>query len=275
MPTVWLLVFLLMSWPSLAQPDSVQHTNANIIRRTHPQYDEEIMYFGKHDQYFTVRTLRKNGSLFRSDSYEVLPGVLPGGFRLDSLRRIIPHGATKIMHPNGRVYVSCDYKEGLLQGPFMVFYDDGAIKRRELYRQGRLARSECYDPDGGKIACEPFQQPAQFLGKVSELERYISNQVGSVVDGERVRRVTALLAINEIGQVVQVETSADASELAGSQRTTAIARMRQAIQNMPEWTPNRLNWKPAITDGKATPSVCVIRIYRYQGRLDMTMNFRL
>lgn len=270
-----LLFIVLLSKVGLAQVDSVAHTQANVVRRTHRDYDEEIMYYGKHDRYFTVRVLRKDGTLFRSDSYEMLPSVLSGGFPLDSIHRISPYGPTKIMHPNGRVYVSCEYKDGLLQGPFLVFYEDGSIKRREYYKAGHVRQSQCYGPEGGKQTCEPFYQSPEFLGKSADLSQYLKQQVGPVIDGERVRSVTATLTINEIGQVVSIDASANANSFAGNQVYVATSRMRQAIQNMPEWTPNRLNWKPARNDGTAMPSTCIIRVYRYQGVLGYTMGFRL
>jgi len=233
------------------------------------------MYYGKHNRYFNVRILQKNGSLFRSDSYEMLPKIMPGGFELDSLRRISRYGPTKLMYPNGQVRVSCEYRDDLLEGPFMVFYEDGLVKRREYYRQGRVRQSACYGPDGSKQTCEPFYQVPKFLGKVADLNCYLEQQVGSLVDGERIRTITALLSINEIGQVVRVEATVSADSSAGTLRTNAVVRMKLAIQNMPEWEPNRLNWKPALSDGRGVPSVCALRVYRYRGQFGSRMNFEM
>lgn len=258
-----------------AQADSVQRSSGSAIRRVHPEYDEEIVYFGKHNQYFTVKVFRKNGVLFRMDTYNVLPKTLSNGFQLDSLSRIIHHGTTKIMYPSGQVYVSCEYKEGALHGPFMAFYEDGAIKRREYYRYGRLSKSQCYTADGTAQRCEPFYQPTKFLGNPRELEMYLTKKLESVVDGERIRRVTATLSINEIGQVVRVMVAVSTSPFAEQQVQAVGSYVQQVIRNMPEWTPDKMNWKPAINDGVATTSTCVLSVFRISGQIRCYVSYPL
>lgn len=264
---------LLFSRLVVAQADSAIKSQS--IRRAFADHDEEILYFGKRDQYFTVRTLLKNGSLFRLDSYELLPKTLANGFRLDSLSRIMRHGPTKIMYPNGQVYISCEYKENALNGPFMVFYDDGAAKRREYYKLGRLSKSECYTPDGTKQACTPFYQAAVFQGKPKELAAYLKQKLGTIIDGERIRGIRATLTINEIGQIIRVRANVMGDQSTGGQAPEAVNYVQQVIRSMPEWTPDKLNWKPALNDGVATPSTCVLSIYRLYGALDYRLFYQL
>ncbi|MCX6216435.1 hypothetical protein [Spirosoma sp.] len=267
------LLGLLLSLPVQAQSDLVK--NSQMVRRTFAEYDEEILYFGKRNQYFTVRTLLKNGSLFRVDSYQVLPQTLPNGFPLDSLSRIFRFGPTKIMYLTGKPYITCEYKDDVLHGPFMVFYEDGSIKRKEYYRNGRMTQSACFTADGTKEACTPFYQSAQFLGKPTELSTYMKQKLGPLVDGERIRRVTATLAINEIGQVTGIGVLLNTNVSENAKMPEAVTYVQQVIRNMPEWTPEKLNWKPAINDGKATASTCVLTVFRVYGSLQYNMFYRL
>jgi hypothetical protein len=268
-----LLLGLLISSSVRAQTDSLKNT----VRRSFPDYYQEIQYFGKRDQYFTVRTFLKNGTLFRLDSYTLLPKTLPNGFQLDSLSRIIHYGPTKIMYRSGKLYISCEYKDDILSGPFMVFYEDGAIKRKEYYRSGNLAKakSKCYSQDGNLEQCEPFYQAAKFLGKSSDLTTYLKQKLESVIDGVEVRQVNAIMTINEIGQIIRVNVVVN-RDMSASQRFPAVVTyMQQAIRNMPEWTPDKLNWKPAINDGKPTPSTCILSVYRTYGSLQYNLTYRM
>ncbi|GAB3790018.1 hypothetical protein GCM10028818_59500 [Spirosoma horti] len=270
-----LLLGLLVSQSVVAQTDSapVKH----VVRHSYAGYDEEILYFGKHDQYFTVRTYLKNGSLFRFDSYMLQPKTLPNGFQLDSLSRIVRYGPTKIMYPNGKVYISCEYKGNMLQGPFMVLYEDGSVKRREYYRAGTLSRnkSECYTPEGTKQTCAPFYQVAQFQGKPNDLSAYLKQKLSPVLDGERIRRITATLTINEIGQVIGVKAIVNGNPAESVQMPDVVSYAQQVIRNMPEWTPDKLNWKPALNDGVATPSTCVLSVYRIYGSVQYNLFYRM
>ncbi|WP_461093217.1 toxin-antitoxin system YwqK family antitoxin [Spirosoma gilvum] len=258
-----------------AQADSVRSTSASGIRRSHADYDEEIVYFGKHNQYFTVKVFRKNGELFRLDTYNLLPKTLSNGFQLDSLSRIIHHGTTKIMYPSGKVYVSCEYKDGALHGPFMAFYEDGSVKRREYYRYGRLSKSQCYTAEGTEQRCDPFYQPAKFLGNPKDLQTYLTQKLESVVDGDRIRRVTATLSINEIGQVIRVSVAVSTSPYAEQQVQAVGSYVQQVIRNMPEWTPDKMNWKPAINDGVATASTCTMSVFRFSGMIRCYVSYQL
>ncbi len=268
-----LLFGMWFSIPVAAQDESdlLKHT----VHRSFADYDEEIMYFGKRDQYFTVRTLLKNGSLFRLDTYTRLPKMLANGFQLDSLSRIVRHGPTKIMYPNGQVYISCEYKENLLNGPFMVLYEDGTTKRREYYKHGHLSRGECYTQDGVKKACVPFYQAAAFQGKPKELAAYLKQKLETVIDGERIRGIRAMLTINEIGQIITVKANVMGYQSAISQAPEAVNYVQQVIRNMPEWSPDRLNWKPALNDGVATTSTCVMSIFRLYGSLEYRLFYQL
>ena len=269
----WLFALIFFSRFAAGQADSVRTPPA--LRRALAEYDQEIMYFGKRNDYFTVRTFRKNGQLLRIDTYNLLPKTLSNGYQLDSISRIVHHGPTKIMYPTGRVYASCEYKVDVLNGPFMVFYEDGAIKRREYYKFGRITKSECFTPDGEKQTCEPFYQAAKFLGKQKDLAAYIKQKLGPVVDGERIRKVTAALTINEIGQIVDVNVQVATDPSANQQVAGVGIYVQQVMRNMPEWTPEKLNWKPAVNDGVAIASTCVVLVYRISGTLQYNMFYRL
>lgn len=273
---MYFLWFLsLASSAVLAQNKASQSVLANIIRRTHSEYDEEIMYYGKRNEYFNVKIFRKNGRLFRLDSYKLFPKMLPNGFELDSLDRISHFGPTKIMYPNGQVYLSCEYKEDKLHGPFMVFYEDGAIKRRAYYKLGYLKRSQCFTPEGVGQMCDPFYQPAQFTGQPGDLLDYLNEKLGSVLDGVRVLTIKATLSINEIGQVVAVSTNVITTPEAKSKIPAMASYAKQIIQNIPQSTPDALNWRPAKNDGIATTSTCVLSVYRHYGALRYDLYFGL
>lgn len=233
------------------------------------------MYYGRHNRYFVVRIFRKNGDLFRFDSYEMLPKTLPNGAQLDSVSRIVHQGSTKIMYSSGRPYVNCEYKDNALHEPFIVLYEDGSVKRREFYRFGRLTRSKCYTPEGSEQTCSPFYQSAQFLGKTRDLQAYLKEKLGPVLDGERVRRVAAALTINEIGQITRINVAVTATPAAESQVPIVGNYLQQVIRNMPEWVPDKLNWKPAVNDGVNISSTCVVMLFRYAGRLQCNVSYRM
>ena len=179
------------------------------------------------------------------------------------------------MHPNGRVYLSCEYKEDKLNGPLIVFYDDGSIKRREFYKLGYLKRSQCFTPEGAEQKCAPFYQPAQFAGQPGDLSDYLKEKLEPVLDGVRILTIKATLSINEIGQVVDVSTTVITAPEAKPQIPAIASYVKQTILNLPQSTPDALNWKPATNDGIATTSTCVLSVFRHYSVLRYNLSFRL
>ena len=157
----------------------------------------------------------------------------------------------------------------------MVLYEDGATKRREYYRAGRLRKSECYTPEGTKQSCTPFYKAVEFQGQPNELSAYLKQKLGNVVDGERIRRVSAAITINEIGQVIRVKALVNGNLTDSRQMPDAVNYVQNVIRTMPEWSPDKLNWKPAMYDGVATASTCVLWVYRVYGALQYRVSYQL
>lgn len=281
LPRIWIrtgkaiVISCLCCCRVLAQTDTTLGSLKQVEHRELTEFDQEINYFGKHNEYFTVRTIRKNGVLFRSDSYTLLPRILPSGIRLDSVSRIINHGPTKIMYPSGSQYVVCNYREGVLHGPFMAFYEDGAVKRKEYFKNGRITESRCFTPEGAPQKCEAFYQSSQFLGKPKDLQRYMRQKLDSLLDGDNVWEIMASLTINEIGQVVGVNVKVNARQSVDMQVPAIRSYVQQVVRNMPEWVPDKLNWKPALNDGKAVPSTWILSCYRNHGYLECLMWYKM
>jgi hypothetical protein len=168
----------------------------------------------------------------------------------------VRHGPTKMLYNDGRLYLTCDYNMNVLNGPFIVYFNDGSVKRKELYRSGTLKKSLCYDTSGREKACETFYQQAQFMGNPAELKNYLEKNLTTALASSQSIVVNIRLIINEIGQVIEIKTDA------GSTNPRVVAGIRKLIQDMPRWRENELNWKPASMDGVAISGVWGIQAYR-------------
>ena len=222
---------------------------------------EKIAYSGKHDEFMTVSTYKKDSTLYRVDTYKLVDEVSVYGYQRDSKKVAVREGPAKVMYANGQIYLSCEYHQNALDGPFIVFYSDGTLKRREFYKRGIRKQGHCYTEDGREQTCEPFYQPVQFTGKRKDLETYLENSLKAVVDGEQVRFVQMKLTINEIGQVINTTV------VSNSKDPVVTAKVQQAIRNIPQWNPNGLNWKPATMDAVPVSDIWGITMSRYRGFL--------
>ncbi|WP_266365186.1 toxin-antitoxin system YwqK family antitoxin [Tellurirhabdus rosea] len=229
----FLLVFLCLGWASVrAQEKAGEQAQGRKIRREFSDYYQEITYHDSKNRVATIRSYYYDGVIFAEDHYVVRPTY--ENFSANDAQ-LVRHGSSRIWHRNGQVYVIGDYKDNQLNGPFQVFYESGALKRREFYRLGRVRKSTCFTEDGEKKTCEPFYQDASFPGGKNEMVAYLRSRLNdSTRTATQPQYFYAQLTINEIGQVVRVQPARLTPSLP--------SRIYQALRDMP-------NWKPASVDG--------------------------
>ena len=259
---VCLLVIMLGWMNALGQP-FISISSKPLRDATHHQ---EYVYYGANKQYFVVSTFVGDKTLYRIDNYEILDRLQVHEPQEDTLNVCVRQGSTKIMYLSGQIYLTCYYKQGVLDGPLLVHYDDGAIKRRDLYKKGYLKESQCYTQQGEPITCSPLFQPPQ-LASADKLKHYLVQHLDSLMSSEQLINLRLILTINEIGQVTNT--------LVESATNTIDARVGAAvqavIQHMPQLLPNQPNWKPAVMDEVAITDKQIIYLDRRKGFLTVSI----
>ncbi len=74
-------------------------------------------------------------------------------FRLEFiLKNGKKEGESKCWYPNGQLYYQCSYKEGKLEGEFIMFWDSGFRKKQTYYKEGKK-EGECKEwyPKGAVV----------------------------------------------------------------------------------------------------------------------------
>ncbi|HEX9958760.1 MAG TPA: hypothetical protein VGA96_15945 [Fibrella sp.] len=245
-----LISLLALVYSAAAQPGSARSEFSTTEYQTYDRYFERITYIGKRKDHFIVDTYLADSTLYRIDNYRVVDqGIYLGLFA-------VKHGPTKLLYSDGRLYLTCDYNMNVLNGPLVVYYNDGSIKRKELYRNGKLKKSMCYDTAGHELVCDALYQRAEFTGNANEFQDYLEKGLKPVLEGHPAQLVTISLLINEASQVIDVKVDAGRTD---PRLTSAIRRL---IQDMPRWQADRSNWKAATMDGTPVPENWVIHAQR-------------
>ena len=227
----------------------------------HGAYYEKVAYNGKNKEFVTVNAYLKDSTLSRIDNFKSIDRALLYGGRSEGVPVLVRQGPAKLFYADGQLYVSCNYDVNELHGPFLVYYPDGAIKRRELYKRGRLKNSLCYTEDGAEKRCDPFRKIPQFTGNRAQLKTYLEKKIKPLLDETNTRSIDIALTISELGQISQVDVTNGPVPSAAVTRT-----IRQIMLELPQWSENKLNWKPAIQDGIPVMDVWNIAVFLTRGR---------
>lgn len=74
-------------------------------------------------------------------------------------------GAATFYYPDGKVHVSCAYKQGNLDGLLMQYYPNGNIKRKDIYEKGVAIATTIYSEEGELLGNSPFYvAPTPLIG---------------------------------------------------------------------------------------------------------------
>lgn len=70
------------------------------------------------------------------------------------------NGSATFYYPSGKVMAQCQYKDGALDGMLQQFYEDGKLKRTEIYQDNRSVGGKLLAQDSTELAFSPFYEPA-------------------------------------------------------------------------------------------------------------------
>lgn len=212
---------------------------------------QTFTYQGEQRELLTVSTFLTDSTLYRTDTYRVAGPANAQSLVVSDRLAVTREGATKIMYPNGQVYLSCLYRFDRLDGPFLLYYNDGSLKRRELYKNGSIKQSHCYTPQGTEQPCPALYQPITFNGSYKVLQRYLEKRIQPILNRTGAIDAQVQLTINEVGQPTNITVNSRSK----ANDEDLITSIRAVIQSIPQQVSDQQNWKPAMMDGVPLPEV--------------------
>ncbi len=83
-------------------------------------------------------------------------------------------GVATSWYDNGQLSAWQAYQAGQRQGPLLLYYESGRLKRRTEYVAGRELLGNCFDADGQAIAYYPYEQLPLYPGGHAQLTKEIN-----------------------------------------------------------------------------------------------------
>jgi hypothetical protein len=196
-------------------PDSLWK---KVVQRSFADHDEEITFHDKKKHFATLRVFDKKGVLLTETNFK-------------NFTKGIRQGFAKGFYPNGQLYWSADYKNGELSGDFVVYREDGSLKRREVYWTGLRKEKHCYDKDGQEVPFFEFSQDAEFQGGDYALQAYLRTKLGRNKVGSQAELASFAITI-QADSTVTLKHYLPNSLL-------SLNKVVELLKEMPKWLPAR------------------------------------
>jgi len=189
------------------------------------------------------RYYRMDGTLYAENIYTYLSNRL----KTDTLK------LSKLYSKN-KLYWEDPFKNGIRHGNFIVYWENGKLKRKDKYAEGKFIKGICFDEKGKKIPYYEFEKIPEFPGGMTKLYEFLSSILKYPEDARNSGiqgQVMVDFVIDRDGNVTEVQVKTPFFESLDEEAIRVVSEMPK--------------WKPGMQDGKA------VRVY-YQIPIRFTIN---
>ncbi len=117
-------------------------------------------------------------------------------------------GKFRKWYENGQLWKDLNYDHNNLTGEIMTYWDNGQLKRHELFQSGKSIKGECYNREGQSVDFYAFMVLPQFQGGVSALMEFLSRRITYPVAMQKSQtegKVFVGFIVNKVGDVTDVK----------------------------------------------------------------------
>lgn len=148
-------------------------------------------------------------------------------------------GTQKSWNPSGQLKSSVDYVDNKMHGNILTYWDNGQLKRRDVFENGLFKSGVCYNTEGVQTDHTEFYRMAEFPGGEKALVQFIKDNVrypSVAAEQGTSGRVVVKFVILKDGNVSKIAIKTSVSPELDAQAISVVEKMPK--------------WSPAIYDGE-------------------------
>ena len=152
-------------------------------------------------------------------------------------------GTFRMWYESGQLKRDIDYHKNKIDGHLTTYWENGKVKRHELFQEDKSVEGKCYDENGQETTYYPFHKMPEFPGGEKVLMLLISRNLKYPVDAQEAGiqgKVIVHFVIDEAGKVTNIS-------IIQSLFPSMDNEAQRVVYNLPQWTPGE-------TEGEKTPT---------------------
>lgn len=144
-----------------------------------------------------------------------------------------------VFYESGKIHVKSERNNGKNDGYFISYWENGKLKRKDLYKKGKFVEGICWNKNGEEVPYYEFEIQPKFPGGSKGLVEYLKSNIeySKIPTDSKGKTVHVRFSILTDGSIEEIKI------VKGENLNQKIEAFR-LIENMPNWT-------PAYQDGKA------------------------
>jgi TonB family protein len=141
------------------------------------------------------------------------------------------------------------YTNGELSGQHSTYWDNGRIRRKDLYENGKFIRGNCYGFNGGDTTWFPYESFSKFPGGTDSLRRFIMKNFKYPPDAKHGR----IQGTVKVKFMITQDGSVDFIEVINSVHPLLDREALRLVSLMPKWI-------PAMQEGRLVKSLFILPV---------------
>ena len=154
-------------------------------------------------------------------------------YQLSKNDKKIYSGVHKTWYNTGELRFVTVYENGKKNGEFLSYWKNGVLKRKDLYKNGKWKKGECWDENGKNVKYYDFEIHSKYPGGQNKMYKFIKKNIKYPPLSKKHNlggRVVVDFKINKDGSIYDINISKGVN----SELNNEAIRI---IKLMPKWSP--------------------------------------
>jgi len=153
-------------------------------------------------------------------------------------KKKIKTGNWKVWDSAGKLRSNLNYKNGKLDGTLLTYWENGSIKRKDIFEDDSLVNGACYDREGNKLTHFPYEIQPEFPGGQKAFYKFLERHIYYPQTAGAISwKVMARFLVTKTGEIKDIEIL---NKSYGPMKDEVI----RALKKMPKWHPGRIDGEP-------------------------------
>jgi len=152
----------------------------------------------------------------------------------------IANGKTRVWYKNGGLKFDLNYENRMFTGIIKSYWENGKLKRKDVYLRDSLISGACFDSTGVEIKHFPFSVMPEFNGGERALMRFLSSRLMYPFNAQRLGiqgRVILQFVVAVDGEISDIRIVRKVNDELDQE---AI----RVVKSMPRWKPGLIENEP-------------------------------
>ncbi|MCF1713303.1 TonB family protein [Flavihumibacter sp. RY-1] len=159
---------------------------AMILGVSSPVYSQDTIWFSKIGKEVSIRDSAERYNVVYKDKADTqkvkLVRYLKDGTLLEEMN-FYPYSPNRVLegafirYSDGRIVQERSYAKNQLNGPLKTYWENGQLRRHDIYENGKFISGNCYGIDGADTTWFEFEKTASYPGGMDSLRRYLSRNL--------------------------------------------------------------------------------------------------